>query len=81
MVGATPPTLHALPCEGIQKDAEGEHPNWDTGCSKPIEAGASVLASIEVGRVAATRHRQNLMRKSKDEYFGEAADGISRSQS
>jgi hypothetical protein len=41
MVGATPPTLHALPCEGVRKDAEGEYPNRNTGGSKPIGAEKS----------------------------------------
>jgi hypothetical protein len=31
MVGATPPTLHALPREGVRKDTKGEHPDGGTG--------------------------------------------------
>jgi hypothetical protein len=59
MVGATPPTLHAFPCEGIQKDAEGEHPGGTLGCSKPIEAG----------KFAGRRHRQKDNEEPKDEDF------------
>ena len=33
------PDTARLPCEGVRKDAEDEHPNRDTGSSKPIEAG------------------------------------------
>jgi hypothetical protein len=47
MVGATPPTLHALPCEGVRKDAEEEHPNRATGMLKPIEAGKIAGAAGE----------------------------------
>jgi hypothetical protein len=47
MVGATPPTLHALPCEGVRKDAEEEHPNRATGMLKPIEAGKIASAAGE----------------------------------
>lgn len=60
MVGATPPTLHALPCEGVRRDTEGEHPNRDTGLLK---------ANSKRKRFAGRRHRQNIMMEPKDEDF------------